>query len=712
MLASPLYPAPPFSAQLASDDHSQARPAKDIDAFNSLLPPPIEFIEGSSTGALAVAEDKYEAINASPKATKHREPAKTPPASSATTQKTPQPTTPTSAKRQLYNGVLDLSWPPGYAVGSGLHNTGNTCFLNSALQCLLHTPPLLRILVAHSESDPCERSAVFYSFAQLIPLVAMDSHRKSRPFTPYHVSSKLHLIAKHMRKGRQEDSHEFLRYAIDALQRSCLAGYPQYVIISIPQQQLTQHDRKIDHKLAETTWVHKIFGGRLRSRVTCRECNHHSDTFDSILDISLDIYGSSTLKEAFKKFVAVDYLRGADKYKCEKCKKPVVAEKRFTIHDAPAVLTVHLKRFSPLGRKIGHFVHYDERLSLQPVMSDGQYGPWYSLYGIISHAGGGPNSGHYFAHVKDGKGRWFEMNDDMVSPQHRPPVDMKSAYILFYIRDKGQTLDAAVNNTNTAGDTMQSIRLSIVANMKKRKVIEEDEDIGVKVDQPFIGPRLPSPMIHGNVRSPVAVPDPQALILKKKISVATKASTALSSLALYGEDDSTDNPTEPKPVDSDMPTESPTATQPPTSSLPSENASNSSTSSTAADTPPPTGITPSSIYATPIDKHSSSSASTFPPTHTSHDRQPNDKKRKSLENDTDDDGDRHGPPSRPKHMLPPFSTPTFKREHGNHHGRSHTTHHKTYSRKSSFGGGAVNPYTRAVGNNTLYRKQQKRRMIM
>lgn len=72
MLASPLYPAQPFSAQLTSDDYSQLRPAKDIDAFNSLLPPPIEFIEGSSTGTLAVAEDKYEPINGSPKASKVR----------------------------------------------------------------------------------------------------------------------------------------------------------------------------------------------------------------------------------------------------------------------------------------------------------------------------------------------------------------------------------------------------------------------------------------------------------------------------------------------------------------------------------------------------------------------------------------------------------------------------------------------------------------
>lgn len=80
------------------------------------------------------------------------------------------------------------------------------------------------------------------------------------------------------------------------------------------------HDvrRKIDPKLAETTWVHRIFGGRLRSRVTCRECDHNSDTLDSILDLSLDIYGVGALKDALRKFVAVDYLKGADKYKCEK----------------------------------------------------------------------------------------------------------------------------------------------------------------------------------------------------------------------------------------------------------------------------------------------------------------------------------------------------------------------------------------------------------
>ena len=56
-----------FSTQPSGDEPLHYRPAKDLDAFNSLLPPPIEFVEGSSSGTLAVAEGKYEPINLSPK---------------------------------------------------------------------------------------------------------------------------------------------------------------------------------------------------------------------------------------------------------------------------------------------------------------------------------------------------------------------------------------------------------------------------------------------------------------------------------------------------------------------------------------------------------------------------------------------------------------------------------------------------------------------
>ena len=62
-----------FPEELAtSTSHTQSqqqlRPAKNIEAFKSLLPPPVEFVEGSSTGAIAlsVAEGKYDPINVGP----------------------------------------------------------------------------------------------------------------------------------------------------------------------------------------------------------------------------------------------------------------------------------------------------------------------------------------------------------------------------------------------------------------------------------------------------------------------------------------------------------------------------------------------------------------------------------------------------------------------------------------------------------------------
>lgn len=251
----------------------------------------------------------------------------------------------------------------------------------------------------------------------------IQANGSKRFICPDPIVGNITKIAKHFRRGRQEDAHEFLRYLIEAMQKSCLAGFGP----------------KPDHKLAESTWVHQLFGGRLRSRVKCRSCGHPSDTFDSVLDLSIDVNGVHTLKESLHKFVKLDVLKGADRYKCEKCKQFVVADKGFTVHDAPTILTIHMKRFTPFGRKIVNPVRYDEQLDLQPYMSDGQFGPTYRLFGVINHAGKGPNSGHYYAYVKSVKGRWYEMNDESVEPRHSGMAE-RNAYILLYIRETGQTL--------------------------------------------------------------------------------------------------------------------------------------------------------------------------------------------------------------------------------------------------------------------------------
>ena len=204
------------------------------------------------------------------------------------------------------------------------------------------------------------------------------------------------------------------------------------------------------------------------------------------------------------------------------------------------VLTIHLKRFSPLGRKIGHPLQYDEALSLEPFMSSGQFGPSYSLYGVTCHAGGGPNSGHYYSFVKSKEGRWWEMNDELIQMTGKA-TDKKNAYMLFYIQDKGQSLEAvmkvpSVNNTLSSATPMKN---GLTAGMKKRFSREgggDDEDKGVKVSPPFIGPLIPSPVAVENDTHP----DPQALSLKSKIKAAAEDSARRTLENLGNYDSNTD----------------------------------------------------------------------------------------------------------------------------------------------------------------------------
>jgi len=39
----------------------------------------------------------------------------------------------------------------------------------------------------------------------------------------------------------------------------------------------------------ETTLVHQVFGGYLRSQVRCLQCKTTSNTYDPVLDISVDL---------------------------------------------------------------------------------------------------------------------------------------------------------------------------------------------------------------------------------------------------------------------------------------------------------------------------------------------------------------------------------------------------------------------------------------
>ncbi|XP_060696564.1 ubiquitin carboxyl-terminal hydrolase 42 isoform X2 [Hemiscyllium ocellatum] len=313
---------------------------------------------------------------------------------------------------------ISLKWQQLHKIGAGLQNLGNTCFLNSALQCLTYTPPLANYMLSREHSRTCNEQG-FCMMCMMQNHITQVFSSSGNVIKPMSVINDLRRIAKHFRFGNQEDAHEFLRYTVDALQKACLNG-----------------SNKLDRQTQATTMIYQIFGGYLRSRVKCLNCKGVSDTYDPYLDIALEIKAAPNITKALEQFVKPEQLDGENAYKCTKCKKMVPASKRFTIHRASNVLTLSLKRFANFtGGKITKEVRYSEYLDVRPYMSQSNGEPViYVLYAVLVHSGFSCHAGHYYCYIKASNGQWYQMNDSVVSSSDIRSVLNQQAYVLFYIR--------------------------------------------------------------------------------------------------------------------------------------------------------------------------------------------------------------------------------------------------------------------------------------
>lgn len=196
-----------------------------------------------------------------------------------------------------------------WKVGVGMCNVGNTCYLNSTLQALFHVPSMANWLMSDTQhQERCESGeCIVCAMAKTL----QESQNKQQPIRPFNVYSKLKIICKHLVMGRQEDAHEFLRYLVEAMEKSYLARYHNY--------------KELDQYSKETTPLNQILGGYLKSAVRCLSCGHVSVTFQHFQDLLLDIRKADSVEDALYGYFSSERLEDMG-YKCESCKKKVSAQ--------------------------------------------------------------------------------------------------------------------------------------------------------------------------------------------------------------------------------------------------------------------------------------------------------------------------------------------------------------------------------------------------
>ncbi|XP_030007340.1 ubiquitin carboxyl-terminal hydrolase 2a isoform X3 [Sphaeramia orbicularis] len=328
----------------------------------------------------------------------------------------------------------------------GLKNLGNTCFMNSILQCLSNTHSLRDYCLHNSHrrdlnNNSRTNTALMEEFAKLIQTMWTSS--SSEAVSPSEFKTQIQRYAPRFVGYNQQDAQEFLRFLLDGLHNEVNR------VTVRPRGTVEDFDHLPDEEKGKKMWskyleredskIVDLFVGQLKSSLTCSHCGFCSTVFDPFWDLSLPIakkgYGEVSLMDCMRLFTKEDVLDGDEKPTCYRCKARRRCTKKFTIQKFPKILVLHLKRFSEARRtsKLSTFVNFPMKdLDLREFASDNSINAVYNLYAVSNHSGT-TMGGHYTAYCRNpNSGEWYTFNDSRVTPMSSSQVRSSDAYVLFY----------------------------------------------------------------------------------------------------------------------------------------------------------------------------------------------------------------------------------------------------------------------------------------
>lgn len=353
----------------------------------------------------------------------------------------------------------------------GIANVGNTCFINSALQCLSR----IRTFAKYFESG---------GFRSIEGWEGRSDHLKNMctewedlvnalrsPDTANIVPNRFYILFKDAAKAEgmdwlmegQNDSHEFMMFFIDTLHKAVSSDisarsdieFTKYkgkmtsrtlgkdfdgslndVLTEMSQANWALHFTKEYHSLMTS-----LFHGQFLTIISSKSTSEKSFSFDpfSSINIAVPEMGKAglTIEDCLDKYFSAESLTGTDQWESPTSGK-VDVSRGTRIWILPDVMILSLKRFTMTGGKINTKIEFPiENLDMKNYMIGPHLGTSttkYDLIGCVLHTGI-MFGGHYIAIVRNPGGSWMCCNDSSVrkvSLKSFMETAKETAYTLVY----------------------------------------------------------------------------------------------------------------------------------------------------------------------------------------------------------------------------------------------------------------------------------------